>query len=517
MTTEILRNIMYRTAETVGTNKVGGTRDDRLGDVGLVVLDEVHYLGDPWRGSVWEEVIINCPRHIQILAMSATVRNPDDLGGWISAVHGDCVTIKTRFRPVPLQWVFCNKVPRRGAMFDDLLVGGNRNSSNSSSGQGMRLNPRLRMDDWVDEELRYQAAREARQARELQQALQNQQQDDLLSGGLTEDDLNSLSRDSSSGDGSSSNGNGGGRFRRKENDRAAVARRVMAKRTPAQDQVIRQLQQNKMLPAIWFIMSRRDCDLSAINSNVVLVNPEEEAQLVEELQQLYADNPDAVRVKLVPALLRGVSSHHAGCLPAWKSLVERCFQKGLLKLVFATGTLAAGINMPARTTIISNLARKSDDGVQLLPHNELLQMAGRAGRRGYDTLGHTVIVQGRYEGAETAHQIITAGPEPLLSQFTTSYSLVLNLCSVYSLDEAREFLSKSFGTYLLGEGTRTQRQEAHQLIQAATELAKLAKEKGVATDAQKAAAVSDVVGQTLTNILFKVHRPKFTGLRQPTK
>eukprot|EP00878_Enallax_costatus_P024651 GHUV01026327.1.p1 GENE.GHUV01026327.1~~GHUV01026327.1.p1 ORF type:complete len:523 (+),score=130.29 GHUV01026327.1:173-1741(+) len=237
MTTEILRNIMYRTAETVGTNKVGGTRDDRLGDVGLVVLDEVHYLGDPWRGSVWEEVIINCPRHIQILAMSATVRNPDDLGGWISAVHGDCVTIKTRFRPVPLQWVFCNKVPRRGAMFDDLLVGGNRNSSNSSSGQGMRLNPRLRMDDWVDEELRYQAAREARQARELQQALQNQQQDDLLSGGLTEDDLNSLSRDSSSGDGSSSNGNGGGRFRRKENDRAAVARRVMAKRTPAQDQL----------------------------------------------------------------------------------------------------------------------------------------------------------------------------------------------------------------------------------------------------------------------------------------
>ncbi|GBF97818.1 DEAD-box ATP-dependent RNA helicase, chloroplastic [Raphidocelis subcapitata] len=146
MTTEILRNIMYRTAEASGGGGGGATRDERLGDVGLVVLDEVHYLGDPNRGSVWEEVVINCPRHIQLLAMSATVKNPEDLGGWISQEHGECVTVRTRFRPVPLRWLFCHAAasgPRGPAALGELLDG---------SGRG--LNPRLEMERFLKAEAR---------------------------------------------------------------------------------------------------------------------------------------------------------------------------------------------------------------------------------------------------------------------------------------------------------------------------------------------------------------------------
>ncbi|WIA36589.1 hypothetical protein OEZ86_007879 [Tetradesmus obliquus] len=521
MTTEILRNIMYRTAEIAGSGSLTNTRDERLGDVGLVVLDEVHYLGDPWRGSVWEEVIINCPRHIQMLAMSATVKNPEDLGGWISQVHGECVTIKTRFRPVPLRWVFCHKAPRQGAVLEDLTLQQQQQQQQQQGGAAAigRLNPRLKMDEWVEEELKFQAMKEARAAREAAQRQQN-----FYGGGYDSDPYSSSSSNgsrrgsrgsgggyrSSGGSSSSSieeellaqmtvetgDGGGGGKFGgggRRGNERQDLVRKVMGKRTPTQEQVVRQLIQARMLPAIWFIMSRRDCDLAAIATNVALVDQQEEAELEQELMQLFSDNPDAVRDKLVPAFLRGIASHHAGCLPAWKSLVERCFQKGLLKLVYATGTLAAGINMPARTTVISNLARRSDDGIKLLPHNELLQMAGRAGRRGFDTLGHCVLVQGRFEGAEAAHGIITGGPEPLQSQFTTSYSLVLNLLSVYSLDEARDFLSKSFGTYLQEQGNTKLRQQAQQLMDTAAALLKLAEGQGGSSmSAQQKAAVAAV-------------------------
>lgn len=117
-------------------------------------------------------------------------------------------------------------------------------------------------------------------------------------------------------------------------------------------------------------------------------------------------------------------------------------------MVFATGTLAAGINMPARTTIITALSRKTEDGPTPLPHNELLQMAGRAGRRGFDTEGHCIVLQNKWDGSAEAVQILKAGPEPLDSQFSASYGLVLNLLSVYTLEEAKDFVAKSFGNYL---------------------------------------------------------------------
>jgi len=130
--------------------------------------------------------------------------------------------------------------------------------------------------------------------------------------------------------------------------------------------------------------------------------------------------PDAVRETAVKGLLQGVAAHHAGCLPLWKSFIEDLFQRGLVKVVFATETLAAGMNMPARTAVISSLSKRSDSGrIQLSP-NELLQMAGRAGRRGIDERGHVVLIQTPYEGAEECCKLLFAGLEPLVSQFTAS-------------------------------------------------------------------------------------------------
>lgn len=135
-------------------------------------------------------------------------------------------------------------------------------------------------------------------------------------------------------------------------------------------------------------------------------------------------------------LLRGVAAHHAGCLPLWKSFIEELFQRGLIKVIFATETLAAGINMPARTAVIASLSKRSEAGRVQLRSNELLQMAGRAGRRGIDDKGHVVLIQSPYEGAEECCELLFSGVEPLVSQFTASYGMVLNLlgvCSCYHL------------------------------------------------------------------------------------
>ncbi|KAG1676505.1 hypothetical protein FOA52_000048 [Chlamydomonas sp. UWO 241] len=490
MTTEILRNIMYRTAE-VGEDapsvNLSATREARLGDVGCIVLDEVHYLGDPSRGSVWEEVIINCPRHIQLLCMSATVKNPDDLGGWISKEHQECVTIKTKFRPVPLAWHFAFK-NAKGVNVLDLL-----------DPTGKALNPKLEHKEVMLEEARFLLDRGQRDyngyhrpgdfpAREY--------------GRDRDRDRGADRRGGSGGGGGGGDGRRGGGSgppweqtvqRMMFEDSGAMQRRVNLIRVPPMDRVIRRLARLNYLPAIWFILSRKDCDLNAIKAGqMCALTSEEEIRIVSaEIEALRADQPEAVREKLVEALLAGFASHHAGHLPGWKTLIEKLFQRGLIKIVFATGTLAAGINMPARTTIISALGRKTDDGIKLVPHNELLQMAGRAGRRGYDTEGHTVVLQNRFEGAEEAFKIIKAGPEPLTSQFTASYGLVLNLLSVYTVEEARQFVLRSFGNFLQTEGQVRRLAEAEALEAKAKELLASSEDKadGGSSTAEAVAAM----------------------------
>ena len=356
MTTEIFRNMLYGTPiGEVGTSLAG---------VQAVVLDECHYMNDRQRGTVWEESIIYCPKEIQLVALSATVQNSDQLTDWIRQVHGPTELIYSDFRPVPLQFYYCNP---KGLfpLLDD---------------SQQRINPRLKPK-----------------------------------------------------------GGQGGR----------VGKKSPRQESPSLPYVVSQLQQKDMLPAIYFIFSRRGCD-QAVNSmgHLSLVSPEETRILKEQIDRFLERNPEAARAGQVEPLYRGVAAHHAGLLPAWKGLVEELFQQGLIKVVFATETLAAGINMPARTTVISSLSKRTDLGHRLLNASEFLQMAGRAGRRGMDVLGYVVTVQTPFEGAREASYLATAKADPLVSQFTPTYGMVLNLLQTHSLEEARELVERSFGQYL---------------------------------------------------------------------
>ena len=214
--------------------------------------------------------------------------------------------------------------------------------------------------------------------------------------------------------------------------------------------VVAQLAERQMLPAIVFLFSRRGCDKAVRDlAKASLVNEAEAARLLQRVEAFAENSPEAVRDGgHADALLRGVAAHHAGVLPAWKELIEELFQEGLVKVVFATETLAAGINMPARTTVISALSKRTENGHRPLMASEFLQMAGRAGRRGLDVQGYVVTVQSRFEGVREAGQLATSPPDPLVSQFTPSYGMVLNLLQRYELPKAKELVERSFGRYL---------------------------------------------------------------------
>jgi superfamily II RNA helicase len=213
--------------------------------------------------------------------------------------------------------------------------------------------------------------------------------------------------------------------------------------------VVAQMAERDMLPAIYFIFSRRGCDKGVRDlGKLCLVTPAEQERIRLRLDAFVAASPEAVREGHDEPLLRGIASHHAGVLPAWKELIEDLFQQGLIKVVFATETLAAGINMPARSTVISALSKRTERGHRPLMGSEFLQMAGRAGRRGLDVQGYVVTVQSRFEGVREAGQLATAPADPLVSQFTPSYGMVLNLLQRYDLAKAKELVERSFGRYL---------------------------------------------------------------------
>ena len=385
MTTEIFRNMLYGTPiGEIGTS---------LEKVEAVVLDECHYMNDRQRGTVWEESIIYCPSEIQLLALSATVANSDQLTDWILRVHGPTELIYSDFRPVPLQFNFSNNK----GLFPLL-------NSNQK-----RINPQLKPKS-------RQASRDRR----------DRQQEPILST------------------------------------------------------VLSQLKERDMLPAIYFIFSRRGCARAvkevAQVRNLTLVNEAEATKLQKLIQKFLNRNPELARSEQLEPLTRGIAAHHAGMLPAWKGLVEELFQQGLIKIVFATETLAAGINMPARTTVISSLSKRTDDGHRLLKPSEFLQMAGRAGRRGMDLQGYVVTVQTRFEGAKEAAYLSTSGADPLVSQFTPSYGMVLNLLQTHVLQEAKNLVERSFGQYLSTLSLLPERKEIEQKLE---ELASVENKLGI--------------------------------------
>jgi len=213
--------------------------------------------------------------------------------------------------------------------------------------------------------------------------------------------------------------------------------------------VVADLDAQDMLPAIYFLFSRRGCESAMHRCRGILRQPRELRQAREEaIEQLVSDSPSLSQHPHLPFLYEGLAVHHAGLLPAWKAVVERLFQQGLIQVVFATETLAAGINMPARSTVISAISKYTGDGHRLLTASELLQMSGRAGRRGMDKLGYVMLLFHPKEPVTAVARLARADADPLDSNFRPGYGMVLNLLQRHSLENCQELVERSFGQYL---------------------------------------------------------------------
>jgi superfamily II RNA helicase len=359
MTTEVFRNMLYGT--------ILGEVGKNLRDVAYVVLDECHYMNDSERGTVWEESIIYAPTDVQLVALSATVANADELTTWIDETHGATELVVSDFRPVPLRFHY----------FGD-----------------QRIYPLLNPGGGVNNLLK-------------------------------------------------------NRFgKRKKPDRFQKRRPGGQNIGTHPADVLSVLSARNMLPAIYFLFSRRGCEESMKRARgIPLINDDEAQQLRQAIDEFALANPNLKNHPHIPYLFEGVAVHHAGMLPSWKGMVEKLFQKGLLKAVFATETLAAGINMPARSTVISSLTKRADEGHRSLTASEFLQMSGRAGRRGMDEVGHVVVLHNTFESCEDAAKLATAFADPLSSRFTPSYGMVLNLLERHSIDDARDLIERSFGQF----------------------------------------------------------------------
>ena len=354
MTTEVFRNMLYNTNF--------GKVKDNLRDVKYVVLDEVHYMNDEQRGTVWEESIIYCPPSIQIIALSATVANSKQLCDWINTVHAGTEHIYTDFRPVPLRHFY----------FD--------------SSKPTEILPLLTPEGRLNKRI-------------------------------------------------------------KPEKKMSFHSRQAKKQNSVKD-VINVLHKKEMLPAIFFTFSRKKCDENMEKcANINLITQEEAKLIRQEIQEFLKEHTYLENNKNLEYLYNGVASHHAGLLPAWKLLVERLFQKGLIKVVFATETLAAGINMPARTTVISAISKRTDSGHRMLTANEFLQMSGRAGRRGMDKIGYVVVMGTQFQSPDEVADLVRSESNPLESRFSPSYSMVLNLLQNLELSQAKELILKSFGYF----------------------------------------------------------------------
>ncbi len=360
MTTEILRNVLY-------------DEPSRLDLVSDVVLDEVHYIDDHPRGTVWEEIIIETPPHVRLIGLSATISNVDEVAAWMRGLRGDIATVVRTERPVPLElWLAISN--HLHPLFD-------------ARGQVARRTLELAANESMHE-ARFRYMRRA-----------------------------------------------------PDNDLFAV---------------IDQLRGRAMLPAIYFIFSRRGCAEAlarcAVHGLDLTERDEKEAidarygELVQRIEDL--DERRVFRQAIdVGTLRHGVAMHHAGMLPSAKEAVERLFIEGLVKVVFATETLSLGLNMPARACVVSSFTKFDGTGFHSLTAGELTQLMGRAGRRGIDPVGHGVILKESDVDVRDIYDAAIGGEMSVDSKFAPTYTMVLGLLRTRSVEQAEELLDKSFGQY----------------------------------------------------------------------
>lgn len=363
MTTEVLRNMIYEGS-------------DLLNDLRYVVLDEVHYLQDRYRGAVWEEVIIHLPVDVKIVCLSATVSNAEEFAAWIQTVRGPTDVIIEERRPVELQQHY--------------LLEGTLYPMFSDQAGHVTPNPEIKR---VERRTRSKAYRQ----------------------------------------------------RGRRRGRPSVYR----------SDVVELLGDRDLLPAIYFIFSRKGCDMAVtqcLSDGIRLTNGAERKTIREfaEMRCSFLDEADLGVLgygQWIEGLSYGIASHHAGLIPPFKETVEELFQAGLLKVVFATETLSLGINMPARSVFIESLVKFTGERHEPMTAGEFTQLTGRAGRRGIDVLGHAVVPQQRDVPFEQLAGLASTRTFPLVSSFDPSYNMAMNLVRNYSVDEAEHLLNSSFAQY----------------------------------------------------------------------
>ena len=392
MTTEVLRNMLYAGSGT-------------LANLGYVVMDEVHYLADRFRGAVWEEVIIHLPESVRLVALSATVSNVEEFAGWLRTVRGDTKSIVWEHRPVPLwQHVLAGK-----RIYDLFAPGNDGEAVPGANGQGaigdgreLRVNPELTRLGRDGTEQPFKGAR----------------------------------------GGARNTGRDGGR-------------RVGRYWVPSRVDVIEKLDSEGLLPAITFIFSRAGCDAAVqqfLNGGVRLLNADERARVKQHVLERTARIPSEDLHVLgfhdwFEGLQRGVAAHHAGMLPTFKEIVEELFVQGLVRAVFATDTLALGINMPARTVVLEALTKWNGENHVDLTAGEYTQLTGRAGRRGIDIEGHAVVLWRPDLDAKALAGLAGTRTYPLKSSFKPSYNMAVNLVGQFGRGRARNLLETSFAQY----------------------------------------------------------------------
>src|SRR5437588_5471131 len=449
MTTEVYRNMLLEEGGDRFANDENRI-PSALVDVGYIIFDELHYLSDIGRGPVWEEAIICSPPHVQLVGLSATVSNAVDLADWISRVHRPIALVVHEQRAVPLEHYYFldNKLHlvqdangQRVERFPD--VGGEARIA--------MMRGRNRIYTFGDEE-----EDEEDQSYEARKKRKNQSQP---TGALKE----SLSYQSKGGGGGeegrgnlgplrSPSGNG-------EETTSSTARdsrkpkRPVERRTPEPGEVLTALREADLLPCLYFLPGRKVVEEAAMSASLHLfTTPEEERQIREEvsvwLEHLPKEDRNLRQVHLLVDLLpRGLAFHHAGLLPGLKVLVETLFARGYLRAVFATDTLALGINMPARAVVVGSLSKFDGQEMRLLTPNEYSQLTGRAGRRGIDVRGAAVIPYSPWEPFEESFKRITGELLPVTSSFVIRYNSVLNLWRPGDIKHLRRICSSSLREY----------------------------------------------------------------------
>ena len=377
MTTEVLRNMIY-------------ARSQALDSLGVVVLDEVHFLQDAYRGPVWEEVIIHLEPTVQLVCLSATVSNATELCDWLTTVRGPTTPIVEMKRPIELtnHYLVGDKASNSLRTFDVLVDG--------------RANPEV---------MRFEQAKS-----------------------------NAPIRHSG----------------RQQSRQYGASQRLFS---PQRSAIIKELAAADLLPAIFFIFSRNQCDEAAkscLKMGISLTTAAEKQEIVaiahESLTNFSDDDLAALEfTQFVKQLEAGIGSHHAGIVPTFKEIVERCFARGLVKVVFATETLAVGINMPARAVVLDKITKFNGENHQMLKPSDYAQLTGRAGRRGLDDIGHALVVWNPFVTFEQVATLVASRSFVLNSAFRPTYNMAANLIRSTSQVQARHLLNLSFAQFQSGK------------------------------------------------------------------